>query len=243
MRLFGISVAHCRVEITAYSLIRYAVTASYHHGEEFVLVDNCYPINPEQTSNILEHVAHMAGATYMKTNKNLGGAGGFNHALSYLNEKYKLQPDDLIIGYDSDSNPRTQGWLKALVNVMETDLNLNSLSLMHDHLLERPWILREVAGHRVASLPHVEMANVTIWRAGPLLAKGGIKSGRKFYGFNEVCMFEKEKSGYLYDFRETLCEIQHDDLYNKWKSLHAMNQFPDNFDVYLRFLEGQGSLV
>lgn len=247
MKLYAVSVCHMKPEIVAYSLARARITNSIE-PTGWVIVDNCWPIDSENTSAELMDQANIGmdqaifGSNgevgfndkyyYVKAPKNLGGIGGFNFGLSKLD----LQDDDLVLGYDPDSNPITKDWLLAMKEVMLADTSLTHLSLLHEHIVNRAWIRREVAGYKLVSLPHPEMFNVTIWR-GSYLKSGAVKQGRPYYGFVET----ETKGGrhaYLYDYREDLCPIPHDPRYNRWKHDHAVGNYPGNFDQYI--LEGRG---
>jgi hypothetical protein len=87
-----------------YRLKNPEINVSHH------FLDQRYPINEEQNSleNSLinaEHniITHCFG-------KNVGARDGFNRILSHI----KPSDDDIIVGYDPDSYPITQGFLGAL---------------------------------------------------------------------------------------------------------------------------------
>lgn len=227
MRLFGITVSYCEPEILAHGLTRFKMTAGMM-PERYVVVDHLFPINPIMNSLMVHKLAQIVDAEVVRPSMNSGGAGGFNFAMSHLTD---LKDEDLIIGMDPDSNPKTYGWLKAMVATMEVGKDLMSLSLMHDHLVDRPWEHEFIGGNKVSFLPHPEMMNVTLWRAGAI--RGGLKQSG-FYGHNERLMWSPKKMGYLYDFRETLCPLPHPQSYNEWKSAHAFQGYKGNYDQWVK---------
>lgn len=214
-----------RPEIVAFSLTKLLMTTSRHL--DWFVVDNHWPVDKYKSSLTLERVARLVNGMVIRPSQNLGGHGGFNYALSHM----RLTEEDLILGYDPDSNPITPEWLDAMVHVMTHKPILNYVSLMHEHIVERPWEISDVKGIKIAQLPRPEMANVTLWR-GRALLEGGIKASRKYYGFVETEMWKDGRSAYLYDYREDLCPIPHDPLYNAWKGAHAGGSYPGNFDEY-----------
>lgn len=226
-RLFGITVSYCEPEVLAHGLTRFVRTAG-EVPEKYVIVDHLWPINPINNSILVNRLALIVFGDVIKPPMNGGGAYGFNYAMEHLGV---LNDDDLIIGMDPDSNPITPNWLTAMVATMRASKELNSVSLMHEHLVDRPWEHEFIGGSKVSFLPHPEMMNVTIWRAGSI--RGGMKS-LGLYGHNERLMWKPKTVGYLYDYRETICPIQHPKAYNDWKMAYAFNGYPHNFDQWLK---------
>lgn len=229
MRIFGVTVSYCNPEILAHGMTRFLMTSGYN--PIYYMVDHLWPIQPKTTSRMVHKVAEMMNAKVVQPEVNLGGHGGFNFAVERINKDHQLDDEDLIIGYDPDSNPLTQDWLKTMIEAMKLKPELDSLSLMHEHILPRPWTIQEVNGIKYAYLPHPEMYNVTIWRYRGI--KDGLK-GKGFYGHVEMAMYKTGKHAYLYDYRETLCPLQHPQVYNDWKSAHAFRGYAGNFDQYLK---------
>ena len=232
-KLYGITVCYCEPEVLAHGLIRFAKTAGAV-PDKYILTDNLWPKDSEANSAMIRKLSPIVNAEVIQAKINQGGAGGFNLALQHLFDQVGLKDEDLIIGMDPDSNPITQDWLKVMVETMQAGPQLDSLSLMHEHIVQREWEVEFIGGHRVAFLPRPEMKNVTIWRLGSI--RDGLKQ-KGFYGFTEILMWAPRKHGYLYDFRETLCPIQHPVEYNDWKRIHAFDGYAGNFDEYLEDLK------
>jgi hypothetical protein len=231
-RLFGITVAHCESEVLEHGLTKFVATSGVD-PEKYYVVDHHWPINHDLTSMKVRLIAKtiISATIVVSPEKNLGGHGGFTYGVEQMNKAHNLQDEDLIIGYDPDSNPLTPNWLVAMVKAMTDSPQLTSISLMHEHIVERPWKLTEVNGIKLATLPHPEMFNATIWRYKAL--KEGLK-GQGFYGHVEAAMFKPGTHAYLYDYRETVCPIHHPQIYNDWKSAHAFNGYAGNFDEYVK---------
>lgn len=227
MRCFLISVAHMRSEIVAWSMDKVFGTVGIPFDRK-ILVDNLWPLDVVKTSAHLEQIAVTHGMELIRAEKNEGGAGGFNLGLKALGE---LQDNDLIYGVDPDSNPITLNWGLAMYQAHELHPYLDAVHLMHEHIVERPWRIN-FGPPMLAKLPHPEMQNVTSWKYRAL--KDGLKSGRPFYGFNELAM--KIDSAYLHSYREDLCPVPHDPRYIDWKRKHAFENLNLNFDEYLKTL-------
>jgi hypothetical protein len=179
----------------------------------------------------------MVNATVIQVEKNIGGHGGFNLGVEYLANKYALKDNDLILGYDPDSNPITGGWLRAMQKVMDNDVRINNCSLAIKSIMgNRKWKLTDIAGVRYATSPVPEMMNVTIFRYGYLKRIGQFK-GTGFYGGVETANWTSDDTqGYLYDYQEDFCPIPHDPRYNDWKKIHCTGEYKGNFDEYVKFL-------
>jgi hypothetical protein len=135
-----------------------------------------------------------------------------------------------VITYDADSNPVTQDWGKAMLEVMLGRSELNSISLLHNAIAIRPWEESVTKGHKIVTLPHPEMFNVTMWRAQAVME--GLK-GWGYYGHVERSIWQPGKNAFLHDFREDFCPIQPLPIYVEWKVKHAFEGFEGNFHEYL----------
>lgn len=226
-RLFAITVSYCEPEVLAHGLVRFNMTAGMLPWK-YVVVDHLFPINPLVNSIMVNKLATLVDAEVVKPSVNTGGAGGFNFGMKALPD---LRDEDLIVGMDPDSNPITYGWLPAMVKTMEAGKDLMSVSLMHEHIVQRNWEVEFIGGNRVAFLPHPEMMNLSMWRVGAI--RDGLKQSG-FYGHTERMMWAPKKNAYLYDFRETLCPIQHPASYNTWKRRHAFDGYTKNYDDFIK---------
>lgn len=231
MNIYAATISHCLPEILAFGLSKAKRTmGNYQDIENWVVVDHHWPMQKELTSHIIRDIAEIVSGDIIKPDKNYGGCGGANIAFKHLN----LQDDDLVIGYDPDSNPITMNWGKSLVDVMIADPSIPYLSLMHAHVLKnRNWKIREVAGHRVASDDHAEMFNVTIWR-GSVIKNGFPMDGKMWGGLESMLWSNGIKGEYLIDVLEDCMSIGHPKEYTDWKIKHNSGEFPQNFDEYVK---------
>lgn len=237
MRIFAVTVCHVLPEIAAFSLTKALRTGGTMISElsplNWVVVQNHWPIQKEKTAEIIrDTIAPMLMARVLEPQKNVGGHGGFNLALERI--RLFAEPDDLILCYDPDSNPITQGWFDAMVEVMLADPSLPYVSLMHTDWVEgRGWSFREVSGKKLAYRETAEAMNVTLYRNGAI--PNGMRAPNAHYGGIEARFFaDGIKGAYLYDFRETYCPIPHPQEYIDWKGAHGGGRDKRNFDQYIR---------
>ena len=246
MKLYIITVMHMDYQIIVNSLNKFMSTTSFNRPEitEWVFVDNCYPINPEQTSSVINTLCDIMNGfgikcDVIKPSKNLGGHGGSMFAVEYFKSKYDIQYNDLILGYDPDSIPKEQFWLNAMIDVMTTDMKMAYLSLTHIAIKnnEKEKTFEMINNLLVMYFKVPEMFNVTIFRAG-FLMEVGLESPVEFYGHIESVLWQKTrnknlKNGYLFDHVELENPIPHAKEYVDWKRLHASGEFTGNFDKYI----------
>lgn len=229
MKLWTVTVSYAPIEILAHGLKRYFETTLV--PSEYVVLDHLYPkVDPLEITGLVENSFSLH---LMRPYKNMGGHEGFNWVVKNL----PVEDDDLIIGYDPDSNPLTKGWDEAMLEAMRSHRSLGSISLMHTAIKDKPWIVSDDKP-RVALLGRPEMFNVTMWRVSALKATGGLLADRKLYGMVETAMYRKFTemglySGYLYDYEEGPCPVAHDPMYVKWKEAHAFFGFEGSFEEFL----------
>ncbi len=238
MKLHVITICHMEPEIVAWSLMRYHRT-THIVPDSWTLLDNCWPIRWSNSFLGLKKIANLVPNGLLQTTPvNLGGHGGFNAVLNTL----KIQPDDFVLGYDPDSNPVYQGWLEAMLSVMKADPTLGYVSLLDNRNTDRKWTYETIDGYKVAFIDHPEMWNVTLFR-GAAVAQGMLsdasKWGATFYGHVETAMFKYVRelgmrNGYMFDYREDKCPLEHPVAYTNWKQAHAYGKYPGNFDAYCK---------
>lgn len=239
MKLHVITICHMEPETIAWSLYKFRRTTE-KLPDTWTMLDNLWPIKTEQTSKMLFHLHYQipwkTEVRMLKAVKNLGGHGGISYCLT----EYPPDNDDLVLIYDPDSNPKTDGWLEAMLATMNADPTLGYVSLLDNRNTDRPWTYEEIGGNKVAFLPHPEMFNVTLFRA-TVLKKGFLADSDKwnapFYGHVETAFFKHVRelgmrNGYMFDYREDKCPIPHPKVYDKWKEDHALGRYPGNFDAY-----------
>lgn len=220
--------------------MRFNETAGDHFALDHVIVDNYWPMFPDgtQRTELYKDAAKVAGGAVIRPpgGKNIGGHGAFNYALSQL----PLDDFDMVICYDPDSNPVTNGWVQAMWEVLAGDETIGALSLMPAWLVNRrEWATKEIRGHRVAYHDKPDMWNVTMFKYSALKKTGGLVADTEFYGHVERAMFREFAKhglwhGYLYDYREEPCPIPHPKKYQDWKGLHSSKLYLKNFDDYLK---------
>lgn len=234
MSIYAVTVSHCNPEMLAHGLIKARQTMRcFLDVSRWVIVDHHWPIKKYLTSTCVGKLAALVDGEVIRPDKNLGGVGGANLAFDYL----ELKDDDLVIGYDPDSNPVTPGWDDALIQVMVNDRSLPYLSLMHKHVLNnRKWQIRDVNGYRVASDTAPEMFNITIWRGSTI--KNGLPGAHLMWGGLESFLWSQGKMGaYLIDYLEDVPPLHHPQEYNDWKQHHHSGRFKGNFNEYIEMLK------
>ena len=229
MKLFAVSNIYCSPEIAGASFGQFLKTTE-DQIDEWFLVNNHWPLSRDYSHDL---AGFMAASVFDK-GYNLGGHGGTSYGLSCLN----FADNDLILNYDLDSWPLDNGWLDAMVDVMEATPNMGWIGLMHEGCKQHTdWYYKEIAGHKVAFVDHPDMWSVTLFRGKMLL--GGMLADSTYYGFVETAMDRKAKelgmiNGWLKDFRETWHPIPHPQSYNDYKRLHAGKRFLGTYEEYLK---------
>lgn len=234
MSLFAVTVAHMNPEIVAFSLAKGMSTAGHTKDEikKWILVDHHWPLNRQTTSQIVRAAGNIIGAEIISPERNLGGHGGFNFALEHLKAQ-GLSEDDLVLCFDPDSNPVTDGWLNALVAVMDSS-PYPYVSLMHTEWMEgRGWTHGSVAGVPIVYRDRPEAMNVTVYRARAVWE--GMKAPNQYYGGIEAEFFRQGLKGcYTWEHRETYCPVNHPQIYIEWKGLQGGGRYQGNFDQFLK---------
>lgn len=243
MNIHTITVCYMEPSTVAWALMRYLSTdvGSYftRASNKWILVNNYWPYgDPQSIEYQLRRAALLVQAEFIRPlgGKNVGGHGGFNLALSCL----PYEDDDMILGYDPDSNPTVLGWVRAMETVMMMDPSLGGISLMPAWIKNKPgWNVEMIGGHRVAFRDKPEMYNVTAFRGSFLRSTQGLQAQRPFYGHVERemhCRLKEQglRHGHLFDFIEEPCPIPHPKKYQDWKGLHSAGLYVKNFDDYLK---------
>lgn len=236
---------------SAYNVIVHAVTLAYMDPaiveasiEQFVktagakpdhwlMVPHYWPIETLTHFQKIGEIAERVGAEVHNPTENLGGTGGYNWAFGWLAPR----DEDFILTFDGDSYPITEGWLKALVDVLKGDPTLACASLWPAPVVRSDGEVHTVAGHRVRVFPMPEMMSVTLWRAS--FFRTGIVGHFAWYGQIEIPMFYRArglglKIGYLETFRESANPIPHPKIYTEWKRKHVSTGYKGNFDEYVK---------
>lgn len=241
MTVYAITLCYNRPDIIWSSLKAYHAKATLNLGKNHYLVDNRYPLpSADEASHELKVTAATYGATLLEPGKNLGLAGGFNYALAQLN----LQPDDIVIGYDGDSNPLTLGFDAALVSAIREGHDIawasTVLPASLEQLRERGYIERTLPSGLVTWEARQAVVNSICAWPGWFLGGKGLEEPNHYYGGLEVRMWErlvsqKKKWVFLPDFREdNEIKLKTDREYvlYKWVYAHTHTWIGD-FDSYL----------
>jgi len=237
--IYAISLCHMEPAIIAASLMQMKRTCGiYEDWYQHWLVDHHWPVDPKTWRNCLDSISRMLGTECwpIVPYKNLGGTEGMNWAIGHI----KPGPADYILWYDPDSWPVTPNWLPAMINVMNSDPTIATLSLWAPHEMsgQTDWTEETIAGHKVRFFPtHSEAFSVTMWRASFALPR--INAEFEYYGAIETCAYRKAiesgmRCAWLADFKEIACPIPHPKVYTDWKEAHCNRTFLGNFDEYYK---------
>jgi hypothetical protein len=204
-----------------------------------IFVYQHYPLDEEHNKPALFNICNKYGLTILDPQKNLGLHEGFNWALAQL----PIQDEDIIIGFDGDSHPLTQGWDKAFATALE-DNRLVWASLWsqraEDRINEVGYIVHGVRNVRVFILRDAIMNSICAWNAKFLKDIGGLSELLQYYGHLEASMFPKLKAlnkewVVLPDYFESdSFRILQDKEYLRWKWYYAHKKLISiSFDEYV----------
>jgi hypothetical protein len=238
-----ITLTYLDLPLLEFSLERFYATSSLYQ-KEHILIDHHWPLDYWNHRHGVLRLAEKYGCKVMSPYRNLGGHGGYNWAIKNL----PIDPHDIVITYDGDSNPVSYGWDFALVSLLTHDPAYAAASLFIDaELSTQDWMRYTTRAGLDVMKPKVgiEMINVTAWRAQFIQQVQGIQGEHRFYGQIEAPMFELMKThqklhGYLADYKEVPRPFQPDARYQAWKDAHVRDYFRGNFDEWLR--QGRGNL-
>lgn len=210
------------------------------------IVDQHYPLHRDKVIKELKMQTLINGQKILDPGRNLGLHDGFNWALAQI----KPKREDIIIGYDGDSLPISQGWDMALVRAIEGRrgdrhgevvwATLGNPRTLRD-IRERGYDEATADGYIKLMLTRTSITNsVCAWRYGWLQDVGFLQEPRAFYGHLEAAMWGKLKEGkrwaVLPDWQESdeLREM-HDRAYivYKWRHSHT-NDWPGDFESFVK---------
>jgi len=246
MAIHAITLAFCNAEILTRSINAFhatrnpALPLSGHY-----VVHQHYPLEPESIARGLEGMRLAHGIRVLDPGRNLGLHEGINWALRQINPK----DEDIIIGYDGDSLPITEGWDMALVRAIEAKRSDGKGEVVWS-TLGNPRTLQDVCergydevtadGYLKLLLTRRPIANsICAWRYGWLRRVGFLTEPRAFYGHLEAAMFSKLGSGERWavvrDWGESdELRYLHDRAYviYKWRHAH-LNDWPGDFESFV----------
>lgn len=245
MAVHAITLAFCNPKILTKSIDAFYATRNRDLLlASHVIVDQHYPLRRDELKQAMAGLPDAC--TILDPGRNLGLHGGFNWALQQI----KPDRNDIIIGYDGDSLPLTQGWDMALVRAIEARRSdghgevvwstLGNPRTLSD-LYSRGFDPVTADGYLRIFLTRTAITNsVCAWRYGWLEDVGFLDEPRAFYGHLEAAMFGKLRLGkkwaVLPDWVESdeLRDL-HDREYviYKWRHSHT-NDWPGDFESFVR---------
>lgn len=239
MKIWIVTLTHMDINLLTASLEQTYSTVSRGEFHEHVLVDHHWPICPWIHRRELLMLAERFGCKLITPYENMGGAGGYNWAVSQI----PMADDDVFVGIDGDSFPASHGFITAMQKVI-SDSRYGAVSLkINADLNTKVWEYETINGETVMRPAGggIEMINVTMWKVGMFRSIGGFK-GLPFYGGVEIPIFTRMhqmglRHGYLRDYSEDLKTIQPHPEYSAWKAAHVAGTFPGNFCDWVKGME------
>lgn len=240
MKVYTITLGFVPARIWERSLDAYLSLRNPTIVYDHYFVDQHYPLGGTENRRELWRICCERGVNVLDPGRNLGLHGGFNWALARL----PCGPEDIIIGYDPDSNPISPGFDGALIHALQLDPRLAWTSLMsgraEPELRERGYTHRRV-GHLDLWITHKPVVNsIVAWKYSFLKAVGGLSEPNQWYGGLEADMFSRMKSlglewGFLTGWHENddLRNLQDKEyLWWKWKFAH-LREWTGDFKSYV----------
>lgn len=241
MTVYAISLCFNRPDVIRSGLSAYYKTKNPALEVVHALVDQHYPLPDKETIHReVKAIAREFNCIYLDPGKNLGLHHGFNWACKQL----KVKSDDIVIGYDPDSNPVSPGWDMALITVLSQP-EIVWASLMNPRteadIKAKGYTEQWVNGHiRIWITKHAVINSVCAWRYSFIEKAGGLDEHSKFYGGLEVTMWphlarQGKKWALLPDWRETDDIVYTVDWqYKHYKWFHGFRRKWDgDFESYL----------
>lgn len=245
MAVYAITLAFSNPRIIATSIKAFYETRNQSlHLDGHFIVDQHYPLHRDEMRETLSAIPQLY--RLLDPGRNLGLHDGFNWALAQI----KPKREDIIIGYDCDSLPISQGWDMALVRAIEGRrgdrhgevvwATLGNPRTLRD-IRERGYDEATADGYIKLMLTRTSITNsVCAWRYGWLQDVGFLQEPRAFYGHLEAAMWRKLKEGkrwaVLPGWQESdeLREM-HDRAYivYKWRHSHT-NDWPGDFESFVK---------
>lgn len=220
-RLFVHCLAFNTLKMVRASIERFEQQRGKYPIEAKLLVDQHYPLVPSKDDHRagLAAIAEEFGWQYVRPEKNLGVAGGWNFAVSHLG----LGENDFLWGNDPDCYPLKAGYLDAAMNVANANEQCVTVQLNDPGLaiLNLPRDEYVCGGENV-----IRYRNVTAWPVGGfsvawLNHMGGFLQGHPVYGYCEIVMYNRfhPQGGQALMLRDYHDHHQRaeDALYVQWK--------------------------
>jgi len=204
--------------------------------EQVIVLDNHYPLRRQF---MLRDLCERFRFHYIDNGYNMGLYDGINFLLNELPHDTKS-----VIGHDGDHYLLQKGWSKAVFEVLEDEsvgMCVVSNDIIYRELHERGFESEVINGHKVRIPKQVICCTVGGWSMPYLRAIGGITAPNKYYGGNEIHMWDHfrqqgKKMAVLEDFHEELDQMKalQDWQYQEYKLLYAHKGLRMSFDDYLK---------
>ena len=207
--------------------------------EQVIVLDNHYPIHRQNGRNWLRDLCDKLRFRYIDNGYNMGLYDGYNFLLTELPQDCKG-----VILHDGDHLINEEGWTKAIFDVLEDETVGNCIvsnAINYRELHERGFESAVINGHKVRVTKQVICSTVGGWSMPFLRAIGGITAPNKYYGGNEIHMWDHfrqqgKRMVVLEDFSEELDSMKalQDWQYEEYKLLYAHKGLRTSFADYLK---------
>lgn len=204
--IYAVSLAFGKVKTIKASIQRFDETIGLRKEDyKHILIDQMWPKDREELTQFLSEQEEK-GKIVLKPGKNLGLAGGVNHAIA----KMGANETDTIIIYDPDNFPIQKRWGYAFKKVLEDD-SIGWVSLWNhatnEEIKHKPYTNKSINGYGVCIVHSPVMNSVCALKMSYLSKLGGAKEPNHFYGGFEIGMWSGLKSlnldwAFLIDFHE-----------------------------------------
>ena len=203
--------------------------------EQVWVLDNHYPLIRK---HILGEICDRYRFHRIDNGYNMGLYDGYNHLLSLL-------PNDCqsVILHDGDNFLIEEGWSRACSEVLQDETVgtcIVSNDINYRELNERGYESVNINGHNVKISKQAICCTVGGWSLPFLRAIGGITAPHKYYGGNEVHMWDHyrqqgKKLVVLEDFHEELKSMKalQDVAYEEYKIRYAHQGMNMSFETFL----------
>ncbi len=246
MNVHILTMAYCNARVFAAGATALHSTVDMS-GKHHTILDNHYPLG---RTELLDELKAYVWADSLHGHREVISAGhnlGLHEGLNFMIMKLgmTLQPEDIIVAFDPDEKPLKQGWLDAMIRVMEADPRVAWLSLMNPpcraHLKSLGCTSETIGGERVEFPGHALMNTVVAWRYEAIQKVGRFHEPHAYYGGIELAMQPKfmdagYRIGWMTDYDVAPLHDLADPQYTAYKRAHVgfdLPEFPGSFDEWL----------
>jgi len=212
---------------------------------QVVLLDNNYPLIKD--NGFVYKVCQDLGFTYLNLGENIGSPLGYKYLLDFIEGK-----TNKVVTYDGDSFPITNGWNKALFDVLDSE-NVECASLQNDdsyrELTERTGYYQSIInGYSVRVVRTAVTNSICAYKMDFLNESCGLLELPKYYGGAECAMWNKmNHNKHLWVFLDDYKELRNageltDSIYTEFKYKYAHLQMQMSFEQYVLREDLHGNL-